>query len=144
MTDSNTTKTKESIDIPIDIPTDIGHATPTIEIVKTEVPTAYANEANNYLTPYVHSYKVHKVNKAGEVIEYTYNKLYLPRRKKPQIREYLTQEIQNEIIELSKDINVSMTDIASIILPKINDNAKILKYPLLTMTQIKSFLYRQR
>lgn len=124
----------------------------TIEIVKTEVPidigrttpTAYANQANNYLAPYVHSYKIHKVNKAGEVIEYTYNKLYLPRRKKPQIREYLTKEIQDEIIELSKDVNVSMADIASIILPKINDNAKILKYPLLTMAQIKSFLYRQR
>lgn len=134
MTDSNTIN--------------IGHATPTNEVhaktENTENTKSYANQANNYLAPYVHSYKIHKVNKAGEVIEYTYNKLYLPRRKKPQIREYLTQEIQDEIIELSKDVNVSMADIASIILPKINDNAKILKYPLLTMAQIKSFLYRQR
>lgn len=104
----------------------------------------YANQVNNYLTPYVHSYKVHKVNKAGETVEYTYNKLYLPRRKKPQIREYLTQEIQDEILELSKDVNTSMADIASTILPKINDNAKALNYPLLTITQVKSFLYRQR
>lgn len=101
------------------------------------------NSTDGIHTPYVKTYKSYKMNKAGELIEYTYNRLYVPRHNKPQMKEYITSEIQEEIINLIKSHH-TIPDITDVIYTKINDNAKKLNYPSLTKTQIKQFLYRQR